>query len=467
MPATLPIPAQVQAQPVTSFYRGKALRADTALREKQAEALQMEIEGAPAAAAAAGRAEQLKINEDRRKQAEADREAAEAMALSVATDLSSWLDVADTKSDEDASSYLAGKMQERFSAMEDGPEKDKLSAILENGVSVDERLWMRSFTNKALGIDTAGGKADYTLGDTRYSGATNQPLATNPKDNDSERERRIQDYMAEFGLTREEAIKRDSKLLTVSQPDSRGNVTITDLSTSPPTPYQRNVRGEGPPSDEGGGELGEGSPDQPWDTPAGRVNISGNLDSSVIAKAQGGMLQQDISLMAALEVSNPDFEEGVGAASILQRGVNSVLQATSFNTLPRIFAEETAAADQLRKFNQSVRASLTTSDRGAVWDLQMVEKLLPDPDSIFKDPEGEAIKFTQTVQAVSQKREDNVAALNGRKPKLIERKRLGTLNDPLLAASMEEAEALAADPLNIGSIVMVGGVPYPIIADEE
>jgi len=277
-----------------------------------------------------------------------------------------------------------------------------------------------------------------------------------------QRERSIKDSMDLYGLTRAEAVKRyDRHLKVTTSPDSRGNMTITDFSTEPPTVTQRSARDSAPP-DDGGGELGEPSGEQPWDTPVGRVNISGNLTDSVIAKEQTAMLMADVSLMAALEVSNPDFEEGVGAASILQRGVNSVLQAVSFNTLPRYFAEETASADQLRKFNQSVRASLTTSDKGAVWDLQMVEKLLPDPDNIFKDPEGEAIKFTQTVQAVSQKRENNVAALNGRKPKQIERKKLGTKNDPLIAASMAEAEQMAADPKNEGSWVFVGGLTYPI-----
>jgi hypothetical protein len=46
MPSTLPIPGQVLASPVRSFQQGKALRASTALQEKQAQALQMEMDNA-------------------------------------------------------------------------------------------------------------------------------------------------------------------------------------------------------------------------------------------------------------------------------------------------------------------------------------------------------------------------------------------------------------------------------------
>lgn len=76
MPAYSP-PPQILASPIRSYYQGKALRADTALREKQAEALQMEIDSAPAAAAAAGRKEQREVSKEDRLQAKADREAQE------------------------------------------------------------------------------------------------------------------------------------------------------------------------------------------------------------------------------------------------------------------------------------------------------------------------------------------------------------------------------------------------------
>jgi hypothetical protein len=51
-------PEQILFSPNRSYQQGKALRADTALREKQAKALQMEMDAAPAKAAAAQREEQ-------------------------------------------------------------------------------------------------------------------------------------------------------------------------------------------------------------------------------------------------------------------------------------------------------------------------------------------------------------------------------------------------------------------------
>ena len=468
MPALNIAANQILPTPVSDMYRNRAIQAQTAAVEKQTEQADAILALEQGKAQTAAQNASLRAGEYSIKAAEyvaavGERQAKEeAMGIAAIT--------AGAGKSDDPLGYAHTELSKFTESLPKGKTKTGLQKILEDHiVTAEEMAAMNTVAEIILNDEYKVDKqSDYTLGNGRYSGETNELIAgvapTEGNDLD-QREQSIQDSMRLFGLTRAEAVKREDGLLKVTtSPDSRGNITITDLSTEPPTVTKRSARGTDQSTDSAG-TIGEGT-DQPWDTPVGRVNVSGSLDSSVIAKEQNAMLVSDIALMAALEVSSPDFEEGVGAASILQRGVNSVLQAVSFNALPRIFAEETAAADQLRKFNQSVRASLTTSDRGAVWDLKMVERLLPDPDNIFKDPEGEAIKFTQTVQAVSQKRENNVAALNGRKPKLIDRKRLGTKNDPLIAVSMEEAEKMAADPRNEGSFVMVGGRTYPIEPEE-
>jgi hypothetical protein len=67
-------PDQILFSPVSNYYHGKALRADTALREKQAQALQAEIDAAPAAAAAARRKQEIEENKERRAQEKHERE---------------------------------------------------------------------------------------------------------------------------------------------------------------------------------------------------------------------------------------------------------------------------------------------------------------------------------------------------------------------------------------------------------
>ena len=444
MPATLPIPQQVLSQPVSNYYQGKAIRQQLAMGEKELEQADDLFEMKKQAANVDSQNLALRTAEFQLKAGEYVREVGEAQAKDEAQQILALTDAA-AKTDDPLKT-----MNETFPAfvasLPPGKTKDRLTEQGEDGYQAVEYEGMVSLARMIV--------------NDKYESAESG-------DDLSEKEKEMQLYRL-LGESPESAIDLAYDNLDVtSSADSRGNVTVTNKRTK--DSYQisaRSAEAAGLEIPDGDNELGEPSGEQPWDTPVGRVTISGNLSDTVIAKEQAAMLTADVSLMAALEVSNPDFEEGVGAASILQRGVNSVLQAVSFNALPRVFAEETASADQLRKFNQSVRASLTTSDKGAVWDLQMVEKLLPDPDNIFKDPEGEAIKFTQTVQAVSQKRENNVAALNGRKPKQIERKKLGTENDPLIAVSMAEAEQMAADPKNEGSFVMVGGVIYPIESGE-
>jgi hypothetical protein len=113
-------PDQILFSPVTNYYQGKALRADTALREKQAEALQYEMDSAPAAAAAAARKEDREIAKARREAEEAiakgqDREAgiiAEAGAAAV-------LAKKDGKSNEDATAAFDSVLK-AYGATDDG-----------------------------------------------------------------------------------------------------------------------------------------------------------------------------------------------------------------------------------------------------------------------------------------------------------------------------------------------------------
>jgi hypothetical protein len=129
-------PDQILFDPITNYHQGKALRADTALREKQAEALQAELDAAPAAAKAAARKAQREeekhqialTEEERKAQDHANEELGKRSAAAVLVRRA-------TGSDEEATAAF-------FEGMPDEARQEIIKAYGDDVIRGDD-LWAR------------------------------------------------------------------------------------------------------------------------------------------------------------------------------------------------------------------------------------------------------------------------------------------------------------------------------------
>jgi len=148
---------QKTADPVGAYYKGKALRADTALREKQAEALQMEIDSAPAAAAAAARKEG-------RLQQKADIEAAEfnvKMTKDIATVSSrAYEAVIDGGGSVEEATRKADDVVKSMTADYTGADPQKISDAYDRGPAYDYAL------NKAIADEDGANRRTLSLAES-------------------------------------------------------------------------------------------------------------------------------------------------------------------------------------------------------------------------------------------------------------------------------------------------------------
>jgi hypothetical protein len=244
------------------------------------------------------------------------------------------------------------------------------------------------------------------------------------------RELKIDDYQRTFGLSRERAVDLiDGNLSVTTSPNARGEITVTNRRTN--ESWQTSAR-----KAQGMGLLPSGQGAQDSDP---RVRTEGGglppmrpaqgVDDSVVRQVQ----ESDVMFNRALSFlghAEPSVQEGTGAQSAVKRGIDALAQAISFNTLPVFFAEEGIAADQIRAFNQYARGALVNNPRGPVWEQARVDEILPNPDKITTNPEQEAVKLLQVEQHLRQAQEANRAYVEGRQPRYIERRRLGTKVDP-------------------------------------
>lgn len=260
----------------------------------------------------------------------------------------------------------------------------------------------------------------------------------------SEKEKEIALYRS-LGESEEDSIDLAYDNITVtSSTDSMGNVTVTNTRTKKSYKISaRAVRAAGldvPAEDEKiVQEPGYTGP--AWAKPVASIQPAQNLTNQNISESQGKLKEIDKALQAAALVTAEDMMDAAGVANIAQRGMNNVLQLISFNTLPRVFQEETDARLKVMFFNQAVRSAVVISSRGNVWEQQMVEKMLPKPDNILADPIGEGIAFSRTIHYLQNQREAEVAFIEGRAAVQIARTALGIKDDPIVVTSEEDAES--------------------------
>lgn len=104
------------------------------------------------------------------------------------------------------------------------------------------------------------------------------------------------------------------------------------------------------------------------------------------------------------------------------------------------FPETQEARQKLRIFNQQIKQSLTANPRNPVAELKTIQGFLPDPDTVFTDPEGERQNLRDLKNFLSRRRELNQQQLEEAFIPDRERERLAEQN-----AQIEQAMALMRD----------------------
>ena len=393
---------------------------------------------------------------------------------------------------EDITAFADKEMDRWIQTMEVSPETNALIEKSKDGWQKEElvQLYKTAMATNKQFSSGASAKPDYTMDGVRYSGVDNKPIAGSNSDKHSPRhqqaldggltegtpefnsfvlgdskgtptakETEIQTYV-NMGETYDKAVDLAYGNLDVTgSTDELGYVTVTNKRTGESYKVAaRAARAAGLDIPE---DTKAAAKEDPWDAPVASVAPSSGLNTEVVKKAQLDMVVQDEALMQAAVISGADIEEGVGSMSNLQRGLNSMSQFSTLNMAPRFAEDETLAADKLAKFVQLSKAALLNSSRGAIWEQQRVEAILPNPNNWFSDPEGEGYKYTQTVQAMMQQRENNVALLNGRKPNLIQRIPMGTQSDPIVVPPGQDIQELLI-PENVGRWVFYNGAATEI-----
>jgi hypothetical protein len=222
-----------------------------------------------------------------------------------------------------------------------------------------------------------------------------------------------------------------------------GNVTVTNTRTKKSYKISaRKARAAGldVPKSSDDIEKTDGYVGPGWAKPIALISPAPNLQNTIITESQRSMQEIDKGLMAGGLISGQDVIDAAGVANMAQRGINNMAQVASLNTLPRWFQTETDARLKVLNFNQAVRSAVVVSSKGAIWEQQKVEQMLPNPDSLLEDPVGAGIAYTRTMHWLMNQREADVALLEGRPAVQIPRVPLGVEDDPIIVNSQEEAE---------------------------
>jgi hypothetical protein len=147
MPATLPIPAQVNIDPVGHYYKGKALRQQLSTAKKQEELLDKQLE-------AFGKPDP----KEKREQAKADREAIKFGSNTIYEMTTNYAKDFEAGGEQAASDNLLASLAPIYEAMPEGPEKETMGRYFEDKyIDKDEAGRIRSVAARHAGIEEAGG----------------------------------------------------------------------------------------------------------------------------------------------------------------------------------------------------------------------------------------------------------------------------------------------------------------------
>jgi len=86
-------------------------------------------------------------------------------------------------------------------------------------------------------------------------------------------------------------------------------------------------------------------------------------------------------------ISSKIVEKAIGPESTVKQWINNTLGAAKKG---QIFPDVEKSRNKVRAFNQAIRPLLTVSSRGAKFDVENINKYLPNPDKFFQDPDAAA-----------------------------------------------------------------------------
>ena len=175
------------------------------------------------------------------------------------------------------------------------------------------------------------------------------------------RERKIADYMENLGMTRPEAIKHADKMMKLGT-DEMGRSVVVDVAES------------------------------------SRKDLFGNKDVST---------EEDTTPKPI--ITPEEAMIGTGPMSNLRQAVNNMF-GFAFKGIPAPRTEE--ARNNLRIFNQSIKPMMMVSDRGAIYEQKNIEKLLPNPETFFQDPDAAAQKLDNLKDLINTQIEMKQRLLN-------------------------------------------------------
>ncbi len=218
-----------------SYRQGKAIELANVNKQLVNQQLEQELEYYPEEFEQEKRKVDISENQETRLREQWDA----AKGTKDAEDFKEFLDVAEaayqnkyeeTKDSAASKSFAWETGIDAYDRMVPGGRDDAIAAVSKGGMRPEDfdPLKLKSL----LGIrPNADKKPDYTLGDTRYSGETNQPLASNSKEGSAgAKEKEIQDYIA-MGLSREDAVKVAYGKLSMKVNEVTGTINLLDEIT--------------------------------------------------------------------------------------------------------------------------------------------------------------------------------------------------------------------------------------------
>jgi hypothetical protein len=107
-------------------------------------------------------------------------------------------------------------------------------------------------------------------------------------------------------------------------------------------------------------------------------------------------------------LSIKDIERSFGPISAMKRGINDLF---GWAIPGQAFPEEERSANRVQAFAQRIRPFLQVSSRGAKWDVENINKVLPTP-TVFKDPDAATDyvnNLTGLLEASIQSKEEILA----------------------------------------------------------
>ncbi len=109
-------------------------------------------------------------------------------------------------------------------------------------------------------------------------------------------------------------------------------------------------------------------------------------------------------------ISTRIVEKAIGPQSAVKQFINNTLGAV---TPGQKFPETERSRNKVRAFNQTMRGLLTVSARGAKFDIENINKYLPNPDKFFTDPDAakDILKnLNDTIGTTIRTKEDLLAS---------------------------------------------------------